>query len=72
LSLYPLQSSLHGPEINPSEVEAALDAVNVAAVYMGFQEGKEEGKEGRGEAGMVFPIEIAEGITSALQRLDDG
>ncbi|EWM25991.1 hypothetical protein Naga_100151g9 [Nannochloropsis gaditana] len=59
-------------EINPSEVESALDAVNVAAVYMGFQKGKEEGKEGRGEAGVVFPIEIAEGITSALQRLDDG
>jgi len=39
---------------------------------MGFQKGKEEGKEGRGEAGVVFPIEIAEGITSALQRLDDG
>jgi len=45
-----------------------LDTVNAAAAHMGYEGGREEG----GEIEVVFPVEVAESITSVLQKLDDG
>ena len=59
-------------EINPAEVESALDTVNAAAIHMGYQAGKEDVGEEEAEMQEVFPEAVAESITSVLQKLDDG